>query len=134
MRNPRYERTRRKMDLLVFNGSEAYDWIIKVERFYPLNQVAAEKKVELVVIAMEEREDSATCQSGNSSAKNLAPAKRQITLLHLKDIMEDRVSSLEQKLEEQSLVLGEILQMMKDKKKQKPKSPEEFIRHEIFIF
>ncbi|CAH9104642.1 unnamed protein product [Cuscuta epithymum] len=51
-------------------------------------------------------------------------------MLHLKDIMEDRVSSLEQKLEEQSLVLGENLQMMKDKKKQNPKSPEGFIRHE----
>ncbi|CAH9137548.1 unnamed protein product, partial [Cuscuta epithymum] len=49
------EKTGRKVDLPLFNGSDAYGWTIKVERFFKLNHIAEVDKIELVTLAMEGR-------------------------------------------------------------------------------
>ncbi|XP_057449034.1 uncharacterized protein LOC130740445 [Lotus japonicus] len=51
----RHIRTGRKIDLPVFNGDDAYGWIVRVERFFRLNEVDDTEKVRLLVVAMEER-------------------------------------------------------------------------------
>ncbi|CAH9109958.1 unnamed protein product [Cuscuta epithymum] len=49
------EKSGRKVDLPLFNGNDAYGWTIKVERFFKLNQIDDEEKVDLVTLAMEGR-------------------------------------------------------------------------------
>lgn len=51
----RHVRTGRKIDLPVFNGEDAYGWIVRVERFFRLNDVDDTEKVKLLVVAMEDR-------------------------------------------------------------------------------
>ncbi|CAH9097472.1 unnamed protein product [Cuscuta epithymum] len=49
------EKSGRKVDLPLFNGTDAYGWTIKVERFFKLNKIVEEDKLELVTLAMEGR-------------------------------------------------------------------------------
>ncbi|XP_057444723.1 uncharacterized protein LOC130736966 [Lotus japonicus] len=47
--------TGRRVDIPMFNGSDAYGWITKVERFFRLSRVEEREKIEMVMIAMEDR-------------------------------------------------------------------------------
>lgn len=45
----------RKMDLPIFNGDEAHGWIVRVERFFRINMVREEEKLDAIMIALEGR-------------------------------------------------------------------------------
>ncbi|CAH9066959.1 unnamed protein product [Cuscuta europaea] len=44
-----------KVDLPLFDGEDAYGWLIRVERYFKLNQVSDNDKVEVVLIAMADK-------------------------------------------------------------------------------
>lgn len=43
------------MDVPIFNGEEAHGWIVRVERFFWINAVREEEKLDTIVIALEGR-------------------------------------------------------------------------------
>ncbi|CAH9054680.1 unnamed protein product [Cuscuta europaea] len=45
----------RKIDLPVFTGDNAYNWIVRMERYFRLNRITEEEQVEVAVVAMEGR-------------------------------------------------------------------------------
>ncbi|XP_057453204.1 uncharacterized protein LOC130745077 [Lotus japonicus] len=45
--------TGRRVDIPMFDGSDAYGWINRVERFFQLSRVGEEERLEMVMIAME---------------------------------------------------------------------------------
>ncbi|CAH9115968.1 unnamed protein product [Cuscuta europaea] len=47
--------TGRKVDLPLFNGDGAYNWLVRMERYFRLNYIAEEDKLEVSVVAMEDR-------------------------------------------------------------------------------
>ncbi|CAH9115813.1 unnamed protein product [Cuscuta epithymum] len=47
--------TGRKIDLPVFDGEGAYSWIVRMERYFRLNNINEEEQVEAAVVAMEGR-------------------------------------------------------------------------------
>ncbi|CAH9092671.1 unnamed protein product [Cuscuta europaea] len=49
------ECTGRKIDLPLFNGEGAYNWIIQMEKYFRLNDIEEEEKVEASRVAMEDR-------------------------------------------------------------------------------
>lgn len=51
----RYFGGRRKLEIPVFKGDDAYGWLVRVERYFRLNEVREHDKVDAVMIAMEDR-------------------------------------------------------------------------------
>ena len=43
----------RKIDLLVFSGEDAYCWLLRIKRYFHVNQIKDVDKLELVLVAME---------------------------------------------------------------------------------
>ena len=52
-RTPRRQELGRKIELPLFSGEDAYGWLARVERFFRLNAVEDDDKMELVMVAME---------------------------------------------------------------------------------
>ncbi|CAH9101834.1 unnamed protein product [Cuscuta europaea] len=48
-------RNGRRIDLPLFNGEGAYNWIIRMERYFRLNNIDEDEKVEASMVAMEDR-------------------------------------------------------------------------------
>ncbi|CAH9052067.1 unnamed protein product [Cuscuta europaea] len=47
--------TGRKVDLPLFNGVGAYNWLVRMERYFRLNKTEEEDKVEVSMVAMDDR-------------------------------------------------------------------------------
>lgn len=45
----------RKMEVPVFNGGDAYGWLVRVERYFRLNAIREGEKVDAIILAMEGR-------------------------------------------------------------------------------
>ncbi|CAH9084460.1 unnamed protein product [Cuscuta epithymum] len=45
----------RKVDLPLFNGDGAYNWLVRMERYFRLNHITEDDKLEVSVVAMEDR-------------------------------------------------------------------------------
>lgn len=45
----------RKLELPVFSGDDAYSWIVHAERFFKLHSVADDEKLDVVVVALEDK-------------------------------------------------------------------------------
>lgn len=50
-----YRGGRRKLEIPVFKGDDAHGWLVRVERYFRVNQVREAEKLDAVVIALEER-------------------------------------------------------------------------------
>lgn len=55
VRVPVFDPRGRKMEVPIFNGDDAYAWIVRVERYFRLNEVLDEDKLNAVVLALEDR-------------------------------------------------------------------------------
>ncbi|GAU48626.1 hypothetical protein TSUD_405850 [Trifolium subterraneum] len=47
--------SRRRLEIPIFKGEDAYGWLVRVERYFRLNGVRVQDKVDAVVLAMEEK-------------------------------------------------------------------------------
>ncbi|GAU47870.1 hypothetical protein TSUD_404410 [Trifolium subterraneum] len=47
--------SRRRLEIPIFKGEDAYGWLVRVERYFRLNEVRVQDKVDAVVLAMEEK-------------------------------------------------------------------------------
>ena len=52
-RTPRRQELGRKIELPLFSGEDAYGWLARVKRFFRLNAVEDDDRMELVMVAME---------------------------------------------------------------------------------
>lgn len=52
---PRHRYRGRKVEIPVFEGEEAYSWLVKVERYFKINGVKEEEMLEAVMIALDGR-------------------------------------------------------------------------------
>ena len=52
-RPPRRTEAGRKIELPIFSGDDAYGWLVRVERYFRVNQIEDHEKLELVLVAME---------------------------------------------------------------------------------
>ena len=43
------------MELPLFDGEDALGWLVKIERYFVINNIAGEERMELVLIALEGR-------------------------------------------------------------------------------
>ncbi|CAH9099683.1 unnamed protein product [Cuscuta epithymum] len=50
-----HHRTGRKIDLPLFNGEDAYGWLIRIDRYFRLNHIEEDDKVNVAVVAMEDK-------------------------------------------------------------------------------
>lgn len=52
---PQFFGTRRRVEILMFKGDDAYGWLIRIERYFHLNGVRVQDKLDAVVLAMEDK-------------------------------------------------------------------------------
>ncbi|CAH9131947.1 unnamed protein product [Cuscuta epithymum] len=48
-----HQQTHRKVDLPLFQGEDAFGWLVRIERYFRLNNTEEEEKIEVAVVAME---------------------------------------------------------------------------------
>ncbi|KAI5444494.1 variant 2, tripeptidyl-peptidase II Tpp2 [Lathyrus oleraceus] len=46
---------RRRLEIPIFKGEDAYGWLVRVERYFRLHEIRTQDKVDAVVLAMEDR-------------------------------------------------------------------------------
>ncbi|CAJ2662268.1 unnamed protein product [Trifolium pratense] len=51
----RYQGNRRKLEIPIFKGDDAYGWLVRIERYFRLNGVRVHEKLDAAVIALEEK-------------------------------------------------------------------------------
>jgi hypothetical protein len=51
----RYHGNRRKLEIPIFKGDDAYGWLVRIERYFRLNGVRVHEKLDAAVIALEEK-------------------------------------------------------------------------------
>ncbi|CAJ2638342.1 unnamed protein product [Trifolium pratense] len=54
-RFPRYQGHRRKLEIPIFKGDDAYGWLVRIERYFRLNEVRVRDKLDAAVIALEDK-------------------------------------------------------------------------------
>ena len=54
-RPPRRHDRDRKMELPLFDGEDALGWIVRIERYFSINGVEGDERMELVLVALEGR-------------------------------------------------------------------------------
>ncbi|KAI5420053.1 hypothetical protein KIW84_044011 [Lathyrus oleraceus] len=47
--------SRRRLEIPIFKGEDAYGWLVRIERYFHLNGVRVRDKLEAVVLAMEDK-------------------------------------------------------------------------------
>ncbi|MCI64544.1 1-phosphatidylinositol-3-phosphate 5-kinase-like protein, partial [Trifolium medium] len=50
-----YAGGRKRLEIPIFKGDDAYGWFVRVECYFRLNEVCMQDKVDMVVLAMEEK-------------------------------------------------------------------------------
>lgn len=53
-RTPSYDNGGRQLEIPVFNGDEVYGWIVNIERYFKMNAVREEERLDAVVLALED--------------------------------------------------------------------------------
>ncbi|MCI08211.1 hypothetical protein A2U01_0029286, partial [Trifolium medium] len=51
----RYQGNRRKLEIPIFKGDDAFGWLVRIERYFRLNGVRVHEKLDAAVIALEEK-------------------------------------------------------------------------------
>lgn len=51
----RFNGSRRRLEVPVFKGEDVYGWLVRVERYFRLNEIRTQDKVDAVVLALEEK-------------------------------------------------------------------------------
>ncbi|GAU29071.1 hypothetical protein TSUD_278270 [Trifolium subterraneum] len=54
-RVPKYQGGRRKLEIPIFKGDDAFGWLVRIERYFRLNEVRVHEKLDAAVIALEDK-------------------------------------------------------------------------------